>query len=225
MQGSICSPVLANVFAHYALDIWLTDTVPPNLRGQMHVVRYADDLCLCFTNPMDARRVLESLPKRLERFGLTMSPTKTRLIEWNKDIARNGGKQPVFEYLGFTFYLGKTKKGYIAPKVMTSGTKMRSGLKELGIWMRKFRGVYKMKMLWDRFRQKIAGHIAYFGVTHNSNRLGIFVDKARYIFFKWINRRSQRKSMSWEKFELFIAKHPLPRCQIHHNLIRPLNHT
>ncbi len=217
-QGSVCSPILANIFAHYAIDLWVTDVVAPRLEGQVHVVRYADDMCLCFTNKRDVGKVMGVLPKRLNRFGLSLNETKTKVIEWDKKKARSGDKPKPFDFLGFTFYLGKTKKGIVIPKIQTSGKKMRQGLKDLSDWIRCARNQVKMQYLWQNFLSKMHGHFQYFAVSFNSKRIAIFLRKAVRIMFKWLNRRSQRKSFSWAKFELFLARFPCPKPIIRHNL-------
>ena len=123
-----------------------------------------------------------------------------------------------FHFLGFTFYWGRTRKGYPIPKVMTHGKRMRSKLKNVNEWARSVRNKYRLIHIWKLFRTKLEGHIRYFGVSFNIKRVSVFVSKAVRILYKWLNRRSQRKSFNWRKFELFMSRFPLPKIKVHHLL-------
>jgi len=215
VQGSICSPILANIFAHFALDDWIERQVKPVLNAQIQVVRYADDLCICVSNASEAYRLLRVIPNRLKRFGLKMHSQKTKIIRWDR-IAGKGG---VFNFLGFTFHLGLSKKGMAIPKVKTAGERMCKSLNEITEWIKKFRNVDRLSALWKYFQAKMRGHIQYFAVSFNLPRVKVFLNKATEIFFKWINRRSQKRSFTWEKFKLFMQKYPLPKLQVKTNLL------
>ena len=217
-QGSICSPVLSNIFAHYAIDTWIEEMVKPACKGSVKLLRYADDAIICCQYIEDAERVRSALVKRLERFKLQLNEEKTKLVPFDKKLARQGIKQGSFDFLGFTFYWGKSQKGLTIPKLRTRARTMRSKLKKVNEWAREVRNGKPLKELWKIFQSKLRGHIQYYGVSHNSERISKFIHGATRIMFKWLNRRSQRKSFSWEKFELFIAANPLPEARIVHRM-------
>jgi group II intron reverse transcriptase/maturase len=124
-QGSPCSPVLANVYAHYVLDEWFEETVKCHCRGEVALLRYADDVVICCQNERDAPRILKALKGRLERYGLSLNEEKTRLVPFARPRGSGGERRPVFDFLGFTFYWGRSRRGYPVPKVKTSGARLR----------------------------------------------------------------------------------------------------
>ena len=221
-QGSICSPVLANIYAHYALDMWFEKIVRKHCRGRVELFRYADDAVMCCQYHKDAERIKVALIKRLARFSLTLNDDKTKLVSFSKVLRRKGHKQGVFDFLGFTFYLGRSRKGYVIPKVKTSGKRFRSKLKAVNLWARKVRNKAHLPVIWNTFRAKLAGHIRYFGMSFNARCVDKFLYQATKILFKWLNRRSQRKSFNWDQFARFMRLYPLPRVKIHHTLYRSL---
>jgi group II intron reverse transcriptase/maturase len=216
-QGSIVSPVLSNIFAHYAIDIWIKEMIPKYLRGEIHVVRYADDFCIC-TNQTDAPRILKALEKRLERFSLKMNPDKTEVIEFSRNLQNKGVKQGTFKFLGVTIFIGRSRGGKAIVKIKTNGKVFSAKLKAITEWCKKNRNRFRLRYLWKIFQAKIRGHVQYYGVSHNYVRVKTFIYEARRIFFKWINRRSQRKSFDWEKFDKFEKSFPLPKAKIVHHL-------
>ncbi len=210
-QGAICSPIISNIYAHYVIDEWLKKEVIPRCPGTTFV-RYADDVCITCCNMEQAKKIHEVLPKRLRRFGLEMNEAKTRLVDMNKIKFNETNKSETFDFLGFSFYLGKSRKGRIVPKVKTSKKKIRSKLKAVKMWIKKSRST-PLKRLWLKFNSKLRGHVQYFGVSNNQRSVHLFLRKALEIFFKWINRRSQRKSISWKKFNLFMNQYPMVKAQ------------
>lgn len=217
-QGSICSPVLANVFAHNVIDLWIEEMVKPNCKGEVKLFRYADDFIICCQHEKDAQRIHTTLGKRLARFKLKMNEDKTKLVSFSKREAARGKSQGSFDFLGFTFYLGKSKRGRIIPKVKTCGKKFRAKLSNIKAWSRSVRNKMKLGEVWKGFQARIRGHIQYYGVSHNTARVREFIDRATKILFKWLNRRSQRKSFNWEKFNKFMERYPLPRTRVVHPL-------
>lgn len=209
-QGSICSPVLANVMAHHVIDLWFEETVKKHCYGKVTLYRYADDLVICCNDVADAHRVKTALSRRLAKFKLGMNEEKTKLIPFSKVAQRTGKQQGTFDFLGFTFYLGKSLRGYVIPKMRTSRKRMRSKLKRISEWAKNVRSQGRLLEIWRTFQRKIAGHINYYAVSHNHSAVSWFVTKARRILFKWLNRRSQRRSFSWKKFEQFMRQFPLP---------------
>lgn len=217
-QGSCCSPVLANVYAHYVIDEWLEDTVKPLMEGKMQPFRYADDLIICFRHERDAMRVRQALTKRLEKYGLRLNEDKTKMVKFSKTAQRKGEKQEVFDFLGFTLYLGKSLSGVIIPKLKTEGKRFRTKLQRIKTWFREKRNEVPTVALWKTFCAKLRGHAQYYGVSHNCRRVEEFIAQARRIAFKWLNRRSQRRSFDWSKFERFLKVYPLPKVKVCHKL-------
>jgi len=214
-QGSICSPILANIYAHYALDDWFNRTVKINCRGRVEIFRYADDAVICCENAKDAERIRAALPKRLSKFKLKLNKDKTKTLVFNRFEKENSQS---FDFLGFTFYLGLTKGGKVVPKLKSSGKKLRSKLSRVNGWCKENRNTVPLPELWESFCRKLAGHVQYYGISFNSKTVQGFILKSVKMFFKWINRRSQRKSMTFEKFALFMLRFPPPKAKIYHRL-------
>lgn len=219
-QGSICSPVLANIFAHYALDVWIEEMVKPNCKGSVALFRYADDGVICCEYEADALRIRQSLGKRLEKFKLQLNEEKTKLVPFNKRAAAQGVKQGTFDFLGFTFYWGQSQTGGVIPKLKTRAKTMRTKLKKVNEWAKQVRHEKPMKEIWQIFKAKLRGHVQYYGVSHNIEKINTFLHRATKIMFKWLNRRSQCKSFTWEKYQLFMRADPLPNGKIAHPLFR-----
>ena len=217
-QGSICSPILANVFAHYVVDKWFQEVVKNHCYGKVEIFRYADDIVISCQYKRDAKRILASLVKRLEKYGLKLNQEKTRLVSFSKGSYSRGQKQEAFDFLGFTFYLGRSRKGFALPKVKSSGKRLRVKLKRVSEWARIASRRYRLGELWRRFRVKLLGHIRYYGVTFNGRHVGKFLNASVRILYKWLERRSQRKSLTWEQFQQFIRANPLPGVKIYHKL-------
>jgi RNA-directed DNA polymerase len=217
-QGSICSPILANIFAHHAIDVWIEEMVKPNCRGKVGLFRYADDAVICCQYAEDAERIKKTLGKRLAKFKLQLNEEKTKLVAFDKEAAKRGETQGTFDFLGFTFYLGNSKTGRIIPKLKTRSKTMKSKLSKVTTWFRQVRNTKTLKEIWKTFTAKVRGHIQYYGVSHNAKAVNQFVQETRRIAFKWLNRRSQRKSFTWEKFALFMEAHPMPTVKIVHRL-------
>lgn len=215
-QGSICSPILSNIFAHYAIDEWFNQEVLPRTKNGTFIVRYCDDLVIGCTRE-DAARILKSFKGRLDRFGLSLNEDKTKVVEFNRYHAYTK-KQGNFDFLGFTFFIGKTRRGHPGVKLKTSSKKFKTKLKNVKKWCKTNRHKGKLLAIWKIFVSKIRGHINYYGVSFNSKHVDKFIFEAKMIFFKWMNRRSQRKSLNWDEIDLFLEKHPLPRVRVVHRL-------
>lgn len=217
-QGSICSPVMSNIYAHYVLDTWLEDIIRPRCVGKMQFFRYADDGVICCEKETDALRIMEILDKRLAKFKLELNKDKTEVVPFSKIKANQGIKQGTFDFLGFTFYIGRSRKGILIPKVKTARKRFVAKMNRVTKWMKENRNKMKLKPLWEIFHAKLRGHIQYYGMSFNAQHVSDFVDGSIRIFFKWINRRSQRKSINWDKFNSFCQRHPLPVVAIKHKL-------
>jgi group II intron reverse transcriptase/maturase len=219
-QGSICSPILANVFAHYVIDEWFEDVVKQHCAGKVEFFRYADDAVACCRYESDAKRILRALVKRLEKFGLKLNEEKTQFVPFSKRAYRQGIRQGAFDFLGFTFYIGRSRKGTPIPKLKSSGKRLRVKFKRVNQWARLVRNQYRLAEIWRIYCAKLEGHIRYYGVSFNAPHVGKFLQVATRILFKWLNRRSQRKSFNWEQFERFMETHPLPRVRTYHTLFK-----
>lgn len=214
-QGSICSPILANIYAHYVIDEWFEYTVKVHCRGRVELIRYADDAVICCEYASDAIRIRKAIGKRLHKYQLSLNEDKTREISFNKRDHQHAG---AFDFLGFTFYLGLSKRGKVMPKVKSSGKKLRAKLKRVNLWCKASRHEYRLVELWLKFCQKLRGHIQYYGVSFNSSAVNRFIQTSIRIFFKWINRRSQRKSMNMDQFKQFLESFPAPTVRVYHKL-------
>ena len=211
-QGGVISPLLANVYLHYVLDEWFEQDVKPRLRGRAFSVRFADDAVLAFSNEADARKVLEVLAKRFARFGLTLHPTKTRLVRFRPHREL---RAETFDFLGFTYYWGKSLRGRWIIKQKTAKDRFKRGLKRISLWCRANRHL----PLRDQHRQlcrKVMGHYAYYGITHNIESLQRFQYRVQTTWIKWLRRRSQRGWFPWEKARQLLLTLPLPRARIVH---------
>ncbi len=218
VQGSPASPTIANIFAHYVLDKWVAEVVKAHCKGRVEPFRYADDAVICCQYNEDAVRVRSALSKRLAKYKLKLNEDKTTSVSFSRSGYKQGKAQGVFNFLGFTFYWGRSRKGAAIPKVKTCGKTMRAKLKNVGEWARTVRNKFRLTQIWEAFCSKLEGHIRYFGVSFNFIAIEAFVCQAVKILYKWLNRRSQRKSFNWEQFSLFMEKHPLPTIKIYHSL-------
>jgi group II intron reverse transcriptase/maturase len=214
-QGSIVSPVIANVFLDTVLDQWFATVVTRHCRGYCAILRYADDAMALFEREDDAHRFLRVLPLRLGKFGLRLNTRKTHLLAFGKQGAwqalQTGHHPPTVDYLGFTHYWGRSCNGLVRVKRKTSKKRLRRALRDLTQRLRQERNARKLPDLWQAMARKMRGHFNYFGVTDNSRALYRFERAVRKLLFKWLNRRSQRRSFTWESFQRYAAKHPLPR--------------
>jgi len=217
-QGSVCSPVLANIFAHYVVDVWLEEIVKPCIKSKIAYFRYCDDLVICCHDSNDATKIKNALEKRLAKFKLELNKEKTKLVSFSKRAFANGIKQSTFDFLGFTFYFGKSQNGYPIAKIKTSKKRYKDKLRNVKTWIKITRNKYPLTLIWKKFKVKLRGHVQYYGVSHNSEALQKFAYAAERILYKWINRRSQRKSFNWEKWNLFVKKYPRIPIKIYHKL-------
>lgn len=218
VQGSGCSPIIANIFAHEAIVEWMEKMVKPNCAGEVKMILYADDLVICCQHNRDAERIKLALSKRLAKYGLKMNEEKTKLVKFSIRKQKQGMRQETFDFLGFTFYIGKSRKGYPLVKLKTIGKRFRSKLKKVNEWARAIRNKTSLKQIMKTAASKVRGHVQYYGVSHNHRSVDRFINKVTRILFKWLNRRSQRKSFVWEKFQMLLDRIKFPRAKICHKL-------
>jgi RNA-directed DNA polymerase len=214
-QGSPVSPVLANIFAHHVIDTWFVKMALPVMKGKVFMYRYADDIVICCELEYDAQRLLKGLKNRLEKFGLKLNEDKTKLVSFDRKGFSKSIRQGTFDFLGFTFYIGRSQgKQVPIPKLKTSRKRITAKLKRVSEWIKKNRNAGRLPQLWDTFRRKLAGHVQYYGISQNTWHVGSFLTQATKIFFKWINRRSQRRSINWSDFNIFVKANPLPKVRV-----------
>jgi RNA-directed DNA polymerase len=214
-QGSVLSPLLGNVYLHYALDRWFERRVKPRLRGQATLVRYADDFVIAFEFKDDAQRVRDALGVRLGHFGLTLHPDKTRLLPFRRPPkGQTGGKgRATFDFLGFTFYWARTRKGRWGMFCKTRRASLRRIIQSVYDWCRRHRHL-PIAVQHQALTRRIQGHFNYFAVSGNFRSLLLVLEQARRSWYKWLCRRSQRTRLTWERFADLLRDFPLPQPRI-----------
>jgi Retron-type reverse transcriptase len=221
-QGGVISPMLANIYLHYVLDLWMTKVVKKQMEGYVEMIRYADDFVICVQNKGEAERILEVLKERLGKFGLEVAEDKTRIVEFGRYAEKNsnnrGGKPGTFNFLGFTHYCGRTRKGGFKIGRKTDRKKFIAKMKEMNAWLKSVRSYLPIKEWWQVLIAKLRGHYQYYGVSENSRGIAQYYCAVTKLVFKWINRRSQKKSMTWDQFNIYCARHVLPKPRIYFNL-------
>lgn len=210
-QGGVISPLLANVYLHEVIDKWFEREVKPRLRGGASLVRYADDFVIVFTREDDARRVLAVLPKRLAKYGLTMHPTKTRLVQF-RPPGPGRGEPGTFDFLGFTHFWARSRKGRWVVKQQTARGRFSRALKRVATWCRLHR-YHSIREQHRHLCQALRGHFGYFGIAGNSRALVRFEHCVVMVWMKWLQRRSQR-GMSRERMTALLRRFPLPPPRI-----------
>jgi len=209
-QGGIISPILANVYLHYVLDVWFEKVVKRHCTGKACIIRFADDYVCAFQNQSDAQRVYEVMGKRLGKFGLELSTEKTRVVSFSPN--ENPGKNS-FDFLGFEFRWGKDLKGKAHVKRRTARKKLRNSIKRFNEWCKENRHL-RLPELFSRLNAKLRGHYNYFGVIGNYLSLEQFYYHVQKTLFKYLNRRGQRRSYNWEGFNQLIVQFQLAKPHI-----------
>lgn len=219
-QGSILSPILANIYMYYVLVLWFEKKIQKNFRGESYIIVYADDFVCCFQYQDEAELFMNKLlPERLKKFNLEVAKDKTRLISFGrfaKERSKNG-KVETFDFLGFTHYCSQNRNGKFKVKRKTSRKKFKAKVKEFKIWIKKNRNI-KVKDIISMTNLKLRGHYQYYGISDNY----ISLDKFRYcinkLLWKWLNRRSQKKSYTSDGFRQLLEKYPLLSPKIYFNI-------
>ncbi len=203
-QGSILSPLLSNIYLHYALDLWFSRRFKGQCRGEAYYFRFADDFLACFQYKADAESFMNGVGDRLEGFGLELAPEKTRCIEFGRyarENARKRGQKPEeFTFLGLTHYCGKTMRGYFKVKRRTSRKKFGQSIREFTDWARRSRCILTKGEMLRRAKSRVVGHLNYYAITDNSKRCTSYIFHVTRILLKWLNRKSQRKTYTWEGY-------------------------
>lgn len=219
-QGGLVSPVLSNIYLHYVLDLWFEKRFARHCTGKAYLIRYADDFVACFAHEADARAFLTEMRERLAEFDLEIEPSKTARLEFGSAMLGRrqaaGQGTRTFSFLGFTHYVGRSRTGRFVVGRKTDGKRLRKKLKALNAHLRELRAEGGNVMVAFLARH-LRGHIQYYGVSGNSRGVSSYVYWAQRLLFKWLNRRSQKRSLNWKQFALYIRRR-LPKAEILHNL-------
>lgn len=221
-QGGVISPLLANVYLHEVLDKWFERDVRPRMRGQCFLIRYADDFVIACADEQDAHRLMEVLPKRFARFGLTLHPIKTRMVDFRRPSGRpdkgpDGPRSGTFDLLGFTHYWGRSRKGRWAVKRKTAKSRFTRALRKIAQWCRTNRHL-PVATQHKTLSAKLKGHDAYYGITGNGDALHRLRHEVTKAWRKWLDRRGGKGRMTWDKFSLLLRRYPLPSARVVHSV-------
>ena len=220
-QGSVCSPIIANIYMHQVLVWWFNEKIRPLLKGYADIVVYADDFVCCFQYKNDAELFYEHLKRRMNHFGLSLEESKTRLIYFGRfaadNLKRQGNKPETFDFLGFTHYCSKSRNGNFRVKHKTANKKYRKKCKQMNITIRDMR-FEKKKYILAKVNQILIGYYHYYGISDNYQMMDNFRKRVIQILYFWMNRRSQRKSYTWDGFNQFLKEHPIVRPRIYVSL-------
>ncbi len=215
VQGSSLSPLLGNVYLHHVLDLWFERVVLPRLRGKATLIRYADDFVICFETEDDARRVMKVIGRRFGRYGLTLHPDKTRLLEFRRPPrGQTKRKGPAtFDFLGFTVLWQRSRKGHWTPGFKTRKARLRRAIQSIADWCRSHRHL-SVKQQQAALARRIRGHDNYYGVNGNIRSLELLRHHVRRVWKKWLSRRGSPKPMTWKRFQHLLRDYPLPTARI-----------
>lgn len=217
-QGGVISPLLANIYLHYSLDLWFTRRFAKTCYGTARLIRYADDFVVCFQTEADAKRFRQAMEERLNQFGLEIAPEKTQSIEFGpfaiKRAKARGEKAATFDFLGFTHYCSRSRNGKrFRMKRKTISKRLTAKLKAYKAWLKSNRNLPTPDII-RKTVSKLRGHYGYYGVTDNSKGISAYFYQVRGLLYKWLNRRGKKGCYSWEKFAKLLARYPLPTPRI-----------
>ena len=219
-QGSILSPVLANIYLHFVLDLWFERRIKRQLRGCAQLTRYADDFVIGFQSEREAKTFTTTLKERLHKFGLKIAEAKSRVIEFGRYRWQAANQQrkrlETFDFLGFTHYCDRTRAGGFKLSRKTARTRFRRSLVTMNTWLRQIRNRMQLDEWWPELVAKLRGHYNYYGISGNMRSLQHFYYRVMTLLYGWLNRRSQKRSYNWEDFQRWLSYHPLPRPRICH---------
>jgi len=219
-QGSILSPLLSNVFLHYTLDVWFENTVRGHVNGYVKLVRYADDFVIVVQSQDDAQRIEKAVKNRFEKYGLEIHQEKSRRMSFGRyekeNAERHKRKPNTFDFLGFTHFCDKTRKGNFKLGRKTQRKKFAKACKSMHEWLKDIRNQVKTQEWWETLKSKLRGHFNYYGLSGNYPALSRFYFRILQMTRYWMNRRSQKKSLSGESFQRYLERYPLPKPEIKH---------
>jgi RNA-directed DNA polymerase len=209
-QGGVVSPVLSNVYRHYVLDLWFEKVIKPQGRGEACLLRYADDYICAVESKAEAERFYAALGPRLAKCGRTLAPDKTRVLPFHRHQPPGQGR---FEFLGFEWYWGRDRAGKAHLKRRTARAKLRASLQRFTQWCKENRH-RRLSELFKQLNGKLRGYYQYYGVHGNSASLQHFFDGVVCRLWKWLNRRSQRPSYTWQGFKTLLTHFKIERPRI-----------
>ena len=223
-QGGVISPMLANIYLHYVLDLWFERVYRKECQGRARLIRFVDDFVVCFQYQREAEKFRSELEGRLGRFGLEVEPTKTKVLAFGRwaegNATARGGKPETFDFLGFTHYCSRSREGKrFRMKRVTARKKLRTKVAAFKTWIKRAR-TKRIKEIWQTAGRKLQGHYNYYGVTDNIDGVRRYFEAVKRLLYKWLRRRSQRRRLNWEKFNRMLGRYPLPLPRIRHDLIR-----
>jgi RNA-directed DNA polymerase len=221
-QGGVISPLLANIFLHTVLDSWFEREVKPRLVGRSRLFRYADDAVLLFERKADADRVLAILSKRFERFGLELHPVKTKLVGFRRPDRLKSGRPETFDLLGFTHFWAKSRTGKWLVHRRTAKDRFRKAASKIEAYCKRWRHA-SLAAQQRALTRMLMGHYAYFGITNNVQALVCLHRETERVWRKWLNRRSQRARMDWDRFKRVRERYPLPSPRVVHSYSRTIS--
>jgi group II intron reverse transcriptase/maturase len=216
-QGGIVSPVLSNIYLHFVLDLWMNAKEKKKLYGFTELLRYADDFIIGVQYEYEAEIIFRDIQERFKKFGLTLSLEKTKIVAFGKYAAerekRKGRKPGIFTFLGFTHSCGETRSGRFRVKAQTSSNKLRKSLSSMKSFLKENK-TDKLEKVWKEVAVKLTGHYNYYGISGNYKQLRRYYNATENLLFKWLNRRGQRRSFSWEEFGKYSMHNQLPQPKI-----------
>ena len=214
-QGGVISPLLANIYLHYVLDEWFMETIRPLLKGRCFINRYADDFIIGFEMETDAKRVMAVLPKRFNRFGLTIHPEKTKLVKFQNPSSSKAATKGAgtFDYLGFMHYWAKSRQGDWIVKRKTSGKKLRQKITAIWDWCKHNRHI-SVREQQQMLNSRLIGHYQYYGIRGNYKLLEVYYEAVEKAWKRWLGRRSQTGFINYEDFRKFLKHYPLAKPRI-----------
>ena len=216
-QGGVISPLLSNIYLHNVVDEWFERDIQPRMCNRCRLLRFADDLVIIFESKYDAQRVMAVLPQRFSRYGLTLHAEKTRLVEFSPPGEMHG-KGRTFDFLGFTHYWGKSRKGNWIPKRKTAKERLKRSIGKVYRWCEEHRHE-PVEVQWKTLCRKVHGHYNFYGVSFNLRSINMFFEEITCSWQKWLNRRNREDTMPWEKFSRLLVRYPLPRPRIVHSYV------
>lgn len=219
-QGSVLSPVLANIYLHYILDLWFERKIRPGLKGYARQIRYADDFIIGFQSEREAKRFTEALRARLAKFGLKLAEAKSRIIEFGRyrwqTACRTGKRLATFDFLGITHYCDRTRTGGFKLGRKTARIRLRRALQATNEWLKLIRNRMRFQQWWPLLAAKLRGYYNYYAIGGNLKSVQSYYHHTVRLAWKWLNRRSQQRSYNWDEFRRLLRYNPLPRPRICH---------
>lgn len=217
-QGGIISPILANIYLHYVLDLWFEIVAKKEIQGDVQLIRYADDFIIGFQYREQAEKFLEILKERLKKFKLELAEDKTQILEFGRFSQENHKqreeKSKTFDFLGFTHYCTTTRDGRFKLGNKTSSKKIKRSITQMNLWLKSVRNLWKIQRIWKLLASKLQGHYNYYGISGNFKSINQYYQRTIFLTHKWMNRRSQKKSFNWLEFSQYLEHYPLPRPKL-----------